>query len=248
MKKWIILGVIAVVVVLLVVGPPKDDPTEGFIEVQWPTSELVSRLPVPDSTFGSVSSETEQYFSVDLGEVSRQQYDAYIGKCQEVGFTVDYSKSDTSFSAMDADGFSLHLSYNEEDEIMDIVISSPRKAEVEDETVTTEKDETETTEDVETETTTEADSDDSDALDGDFKAAMDAYEAFMDDYVVFMKKYQADPTDVSLLSDYTDFVSDYADYCDEFAAWEDEDLSSDELAYYLEVQARVSKKLLEVAG
>ena len=31
-----------------------------------------------------------------------------------------------------------------------------------------------------------------------------------------------------------------------FEEWEDEDLNSDELAYYIDVQARVSKKLLEI--
>ncbi len=30
--------------------------------------------------------------------------------------------------------------------------------------------------------------------------------------------------------------------------WENEDLNNTELAYYIDVQARVSKKLLEVAG
>ena len=84
-------------------------------------------------------------------------------------------------------------------------------------------------------------------LDPDFKAAMDSYEDFMDEYVDFMKKYKANPTDITLLADYADYMSDYTDFVEDFEAWEDEDLNADELAYYLEVQTRVSKKLLEAA-
>lgn len=87
-----------------------------------------------------------------------------------------------------------------------------------------------------------------DGLSADFKAAMDSYENFMDEYVAFMKKYKANPTDMSLLSDYTDYMSDYADFVDDFGKWENEDLNSAELSYYLDVQTRVSKKLLEAAN
>lgn len=87
----------------------------------------------------------------------------------------------------------------------------------------------------------------SDKIDADFKAAMDAYESFMDDYVDFMKKYQKNPTDLSLLTDYAKFMSKYADFVEDFEKWEDEDLNAAETAYYIDVQGRVTKKLLEVA-
>ena len=86
------------------------------------------------------------------------------------------------------------------------------------------------------------------SLGSDFKAAMDSYEEFMNKYVEFMKKFNKNPNDLSLLSDYATFMSDYLDYVDAFEEWEDEDLNSAELAYYIDVQARVSKKLLEVVG
>lgn len=84
-------------------------------------------------------------------------------------------------------------------------------------------------------------------IDPDFKAAMDSYEKFMNDYVDFMKKYKANPTDLGLLADYTEFLNDYDKYVKDFEEWDDNDLNSEELSYYTEVQARVSKKLLEVA-
>ena len=81
----------------------------------------------------------------------------------------------------------------------------------------------------------------------DFKKAMDSYEDFMDEYVAFMKKYAKNPTDMSLLVDYSEYMSDYADFIEDFEEWENEDLNSAELDYYIEVQTRVNKKLLEVA-
>ena len=63
-----------------------------------------------------------------------------------------------------------------------------------------------------------------------------------------MRKYQANPSDLSLLMDYADYMSQYATLVEDFEDWEDEDMNDAEMAYYLEVQARVSQKLLEIAG
>lgn len=91
-------------------------------------------------------------------------------------------------------------------------------------------------------------SDNSDEIRPDFKAAMDSYEDFMDEYVAFMKKYSENPSDLDLLTDYAKFMSEYADFVADFEKWEDADLNTAETKYYIEVQSRVSQKLLEVAG
>lgn len=217
-----------------------SDPTEGFTEILWPTSPLVSRLPVPESTFGEISSESADYFSVDIGNVTQAQFNAYVAACQEAGFTVDYSKSSSSFSAYDEEGYYVWVYYEPDDGIMDIMTRIPEDSE----DVGTNEITTTTTKKVTTTTTTAK----SDSIGSDFKAAMDAYETFMNKYVDFMKKYQSNPADLSLLADYATYMSDYAKFCDDFAKWENEDLNAAELAYYIDVQARVSKKLLEVAG
>ena len=41
-------------------------------------------------------------------------------------------------------------------------------------------------------------------------------------------------------------MTKYSKVCKDFEAWESKDLNSAELAYYIDVQARVSKKLLEI--
>ena len=82
----------------------------------------------------------------------------------------------------------------------------------------------------------------------EFKEAMDSYEAFFDEYVAFMEKYAAsDGSDLTLLTDYANYMSKYADMMADFEAWDSEDMNTAETAYYIEVQSRISQKLLEVA-
>lgn len=87
-----------------------------------------------------------------------------------------------------------------------------------------------------------------DGLRPEFKEAMDSYEAFFDEYVAFMEKYAAsDGSDLSLLADYASYMSTYADMMADLEAWDSEEMSPAETAYYIEVQARISQKLLSIA-
>lgn len=81
----------------------------------------------------------------------------------------------------------------------------------------------------------------------EFKTAMDTYESCMNEYVDFMKKYKANPTDQTLISQYSTMLQKYSEQVSAFNAWNSEDMTTEEAAYYIDVQARVSKKLLEVA-
>ena len=81
----------------------------------------------------------------------------------------------------------------------------------------------------------------------EFKKAMDSYEAFYDEYCDFMIKYKENPTDMRLLAEYSDMLIRLSEMEEAFEAWEDEDLSNEELAYYLEVTNRITQKLLKIA-
>jgi hypothetical protein len=216
--------------------------------ITWPDSTAGKQLPEPKSKTGKFSYEYEDSFYVYIGDTSKEEYEEYITECKSKGFSVDYSKSDNSFSALNESGWYVYIMY-EGNHVMSISIDPPEeeeKEEKENETVVkedTSKQET-TTETTEKETEKTNDS----GLDPDFKAAMDSYEAFMDEYVSFMKKYNENPSDLSLLSDYANYMSKYADFVEDFDAWQDEDMNAQETAYYIDVQARVSKKLLEAAN
>ncbi len=81
----------------------------------------------------------------------------------------------------------------------------------------------------------------------EFKEAMDSYEAFYDEYCDFFEKYNENPTDVKLIAEYADIMQKAADMDDKFNEWNGEDLSPEELEYYVEVSSRVTQKMLDVA-
>lgn len=85
-----------------------------------------------------------------------------------------------------------------------------------------------------------------DGIRPEFKDAMDSYEAFYDEYCDILKKYTENPSDMKLLADYTDMLAKAAEMAEKFDAWENDDLNSTELKYYLDVNNRVTQKLLDV--
>ena len=64
----------------------------------------------------------------------------------------------------------------------------------------------------------------------------------MNEYCDFMNKYAgSDGTDAGMLNDYANYIDRYAQMVQDFEAWEDDELNAAEEAYYVDVQARVSK-------
>ena len=78
-----------------------------------------------------------------------------------------------------------------------------------------------------------------------FKKALRAYEKFVDEYVDFMKKYKDNPTDLDMISDYSDMLSRLQEYEEQMEGLKEE-LDMDDLIYYNKVMSRVSKKLLSI--
>ncbi len=220
-----------------------------FGSITWPSSTVGNMLPAPKSTTGKFSYEHDDSFFVYVGETSKADYDQYVADCSANGFNIDYDKGDTYYRADNADGYHISLKY-EGNNIMTVEIKASKSNDTGTSEPATKEPATETAAPDES-NAAETKPNDTGLVDGmrkDFKDAMDSYEAFMDEYVAFMKKYSDNPSDVGLLADYTKYMSKYADMVEKFDKWESEDLNDAELAYYIDVQARVSKKLLEVAG
>lgn len=221
----------------------------NFGSITWPSSTVGNMLPAPKSTTGKFSYEHDDSFFVYVGETSKADYDQYVADCSANGLNIDYDKGDTYYRADNADGYHISLKY-EGNNIMAVEIKASKNSDTGTSEPATTEPSTETTAPSES-SSTETKPNDTELVDGmrkDFKDAMDSYEAFMDEYVAFMKKYSDNPSDVGLLADYTKYMSKYADMVEKFDKWESEDLNDAELAYYIDVQARVSKKLLDVAG
>ena len=92
------------------------------------------------------------------------------------------------------------------------------------------------------------DSSDSGIISLEFKETMDNYEAWFDHYCDVMKRYQEDSTNLELLSEMTDLLAEETTMLEKMENMDQDDMNTAELAYYIEVTARIEKNLLEVAN
>ena len=204
-KGCLITAIVIIVVMVLGLAFCSSDEPEEMGEMTWPTSGIATTLPVPswaetddDGTTtvkGELSTDSEDYFSCDLGVDSKDSFTDYIADCKEAGFTVDYEEGDTYYSADDAAGDHLSLHWYDEDSsyydcafISVSVESAASIAESEAAADESEKEETETEEELAEETEDAATSAEEAAEaaeeDSDTTAATDyaSYEEIYDDY------------------------------------------------------------------
>ena len=228
-----------------------------YKDISWPNNELVKQLPVPKSLKGIDAYERSDEYRVYIGETSREDYNEYVNACSDNGFNVDYTKKENSYEAKNSKGNILNLKYVEAYNEMYISIKEKEaektstKNTVVTNSVSTSVNNTSTKTETNTTTPTETpktEKTEKTGLSKEFKAAMDSYEAYMDEYVTFMKKYNSNSSDLSLITQYAEVMKKYTEATKDFEKWGDKDLSKEEEAYYIDVQARVTKKLLEVAG
>lgn len=214
---------------------------DAYDEITWPTSAIAQLLPVPeDLSNGVISSDREDYLSVYLGKLSKDDYQSYVEQCKEKGFTVDYSSSDDYYFANNSEGYRLSVDYDVDRRMMDVSVSAPV------ETTPTSEATPEPTETTTEEPTTDDTS--SEEVDPDFKATMDSYETTINNYCNFMEKYNnAGPEDTAaMLADHTSYLQQYTETIDALNSIDEDSLSVADLAYYTEVNGRISQRLLEV--
>lgn len=217
--------------------------------IQWPTSELAQLLPVPKSTIGKFSTDTSDRLFVYVGNTSLEDYNTYVNECSQKGFSVDYDKNEKYYYAYDANGNKLSLHYTGGN-TMTIEIAKAEKTSTDtNQTTTQEPNKTETSEKETSDKPKDTSSNLVDGMRPEFKEAMDSYEKFMNDYCDFMKKYaNSNGSDLTLLADYADYMSKYSQFVSDFEKWDsDTEMNNKETLYYIDVQTRINKKLIEVA-
>lgn len=202
----------------------------------WPTIGLATLIPQPQTNIGTISIDSSSQFIAYIGETSLDDYKAYVNQCIEFGFDVDFSNSEKLFTADNADGISLRLEYQGFN-TMYISVYTPDEETTDTESTSKDPSNPE-------KPTTEAPSDNS--IRSDFKAAMDSYEVFFDKYCAFMKKYNESDDPLSLMDEYSEYMKQYADTMSKMNALKTDSLSDAELQYYIEVNNRITKKLLEL--
>ena len=88
---------------------------------------------------------------------------------------------------------------------------------------------------------------DSGLISPEFKKTMDDYEAWFDHYCDVMERYKEDSSNLELLSEMTDLLTEETTMLEQMENMDQSEMNNAELAYYIEVTARIEKKLLEVA-
>ncbi|MGN0462205.1 MAG: DUF6591 domain-containing protein [Ruminococcus sp.] len=199
--------------------------------ITWATSGVGSLLPTPKFGNVDITYDSADSFSADITDITKEDFTNYVEECKKNGFTVDYSNISDSYYAKDNKDNSLSIIFFDDDETMNIM-------------VTAKKNEIKTT----TEKATKANNSSS-GVNADFKKTLDSYEAFIDEYVAFMKKYNNSADVTSMMTDYANYVSKHAEVINELDKLEKEkdSLSAADCAYFVKVNARITKKLAEVA-
>ena len=80
----------------------------------------------------------------------------------------------------------------------------------------------------------------------DFRKWVDDYEKWVNDYVDFMNNYN--PSDISQLSKYSKLMSDYSKWASEVNNLKESEYSTDDWAYYLAAQGRITEKLSSISA
>ncbi len=78
--------------------------------INWPNSEIVQQLPVPKSTIGHIDSESSDSFTVQIGNISKSDFESYIDECKK-SFSIDYYIGDNNFSGDNSNGYHLSVEY-----------------------------------------------------------------------------------------------------------------------------------------
>lgn len=234
----------------------KEDTTE-YKEFEWPKSDIAQLIPQPKSNIGHIEWEGSDGFCMYVSEMTQDDYAEYVNSCWDAGFTVDYSKGDDYFYSHNADGYKLDLNYEgdnvifirldapQEDENVDLSSEPEENTDVQEPTDSTDTLDQNVTDDV---SSVETSSAPSSGVRPEVKDFLDSYESFMNEYADFMTKYSESNDVTSMLKDYSSYMKKYEDFSKKYDELGDDDLNSDELQYYIDVQTRVNQKLLNVAN
>lgn len=97
-------------------------------------------------------------------------------------------------------------------------------------------------------TSTDNNSSNTTELRKEFKDAMDSYESAMNEYIAFMTKYNASKgTNPELIAAYGEYMKKYIDATDAFKKWDGKEMNKEEAKYYVDVQTRVTQKLMNAS-
>ncbi len=91
--------------------------------IAWDSLSLGEYLPEPAYLVGEVYSDGDDYLNVTIARTDKEAFRAYVSACEDMGYTVEKSKSDWDFSAFNAAGYELTVWHSDKE--MDISLHAP---------------------------------------------------------------------------------------------------------------------------
>lgn len=90
-----------------------------YSELEWPDTAITKLIPKPKSMVGKITLETDDTIMVDIANTSNEDYDEYVEKCKEMGYTEDYVTMDGMYTASNNNGYEIVLTLKD-DHVMSI--------------------------------------------------------------------------------------------------------------------------------
>lgn len=129
-KRWIPIVMLALSYVLIIpyFGLFKINSAD-YVKYDWSSVVLTEMLPQPESPYGEIISNSEDYLSLDVTKTTEGQYKEYIEACKDKGFTIDIETNESFFYAYNDKGYKLSLSYYDYNSEMHIDLNSTMEME-----------------------------------------------------------------------------------------------------------------------
>lgn len=90
-----------------------------YSDIEWPDTEIASAIPKPKSSIGKIIFESDDGLMITLANISDDDYNDYVEKCKQLGYTVDHVTMESMYSAKNEDGHAVMVTL-EDDHAMTI--------------------------------------------------------------------------------------------------------------------------------
>ena len=80
---------------------------------QWTTREIGKKAPKPDAKYITADRDDDGIFMFDAYGFTMDDFNAYVDKCKEMGYTENERDSEGFYSADNKEGYNVYLNFEE---------------------------------------------------------------------------------------------------------------------------------------
>lgn len=124
----IVVAILVIWIALSAFGSCSRSCSEHVSSTQedWPTGPLAQMIPSMDRKCESVMESKESLYIRVSDKIEKKDFDSYVGKCKERGFTVDADEDGDEYVAYDSEGYELSVRYSSSSKEITIDLDVPK--------------------------------------------------------------------------------------------------------------------------